>query len=117
VKRMQERISLLAVLWVSVGIILFAVLWALIHGNADHGMSIAGFGGLMFVVAGAMFGSEVTLAIRAMNSRVDDRVRHGVYQDTRIAAIERFLRKEENIFPVVRIPGPDPVQSREHVDG
>ena len=100
-KRIQERFSLLTVLWTAVGIILLSVFLAL-AGSRHVSQRIAAFGAIVFVVAGAMFASEVHLAISTVNFRVDDRVRHGTSQDMRLAAIERqvgLAPPAPDIFP------------------
>jgi membrane protein implicated in regulation of membrane protease activity len=88
-RRIQERVSLLTLLWLAVGIILFAVLLWMARAKVPAPGGIAAFGAVLFAVVGAMFASEVHLAIKAVNLRVDDRVRHGTEQDARLAALER----------------------------
>lgn len=75
-KRLQARTSALTVVWVGVGIVLFAVLWALIKGGSPATSGVAGVGLLLFMVAGAVYGGEVNLAIKAVNLRVDDCIQH-----------------------------------------
>lgn len=74
-KRLRRRLSFLTAIWIAVGIMLFAVIWAAVAGKSGATDGVFGVGMLLFFVSGALFAGEVNLAIEAVNLRVDGLVR------------------------------------------
>jgi hypothetical protein len=82
---------ILTVLWAAVGMILFAVIWAIVRGESEATGGLFGIGLVMFIVVGALFANEVQAAFAAANVRLDDCVRHDVVQDARLDGHDRVL--------------------------
>lgn len=90
-KRTRQRLSLLAAIRLSIGLVLFAVIWEIVKGKSDATSGLAFIGLLIFLVSEAWFSGEANLAVDAVNARVDDQIRHDMARDARIAALERRL--------------------------
>lgn len=86
-KRSRWRLSLLTTIRVSIGMVLFAVLWEKMNGKNDFTSGVAFVGLLVFLVAEAWFSGEADLAVGAVNARVDGELLRNDRQDDRIASL------------------------------
>jgi hypothetical protein len=68
---LRRRVSLVAVIRLSIGMVLFGVLWTLIVGRSREVGGVALAGLLLFLVFEAWYAGEMNLANSATNARID----------------------------------------------
>jgi hypothetical protein len=102
-KRLRQRLTLLAAIRLAVGVIVACVLYDRVVGKSTLAGAGAIVGLLIFLVADGWFAGETETAIETANARIDELVRHGTRRDARIAALER----KSGTAPPSRSPAPE----------